>query len=125
MRQLILIASCPLANNNSWRNASLASEVASYMHGKKKTAPHSSAHPSHLRFRPRCVSVTVQRLSALLGQLRYLGCLAANRNPILARYLPDGQRRDADNLSPPVDHVGILLEVCKNLFLESTVEMLS
>ncbi|CAM9221372.1 unnamed protein product [Hapterophycus canaliculatus] len=52
----------------------------------------------------------ILRLAALVGHLccRKLG---AAYNPLLARYLPDGQRKDANTLSPPVQHPDILLEL--------------
>ncbi|CAM9325405.1 unnamed protein product, partial [Ectocarpus sp. 12 AP-2014] len=55
----------------------------------------------------------IMRLFALVGHVccRKLG---AAHNPILARYLPDGQRKDANTLSPPIDHPDILLEILDN-----------
>lgn len=64
------------------------------------TTPVSLSHPS-----------LSQRLVALIGKLRYCRRLAAGRNPLLVRYAPDGQRKDADTLSPPLDHPDILLQV--------------
>lgn len=65
---------------------------------------------------PTTCSCRHQRLFALVGHVccRKLG---AGHNPILARYLPDGQRKDANTLSPPINHPDILLEVTEGPFL--------
>ncbi|CAM9215817.1 unnamed protein product, partial [Discosporangium mesarthrocarpum] len=46
-----------------------------------------------------------------LGKLKPFRWLGPNYNPILTRYLKNGQRRDADKLSPPTDHVEALVEI--------------
>lgn len=62
-----------------------------------------------------------QRLVALVGRIRLCRCLGEGRNPLLVRYFPNGQRRDANQLSPPLDHPNILLEVWQLLLWRERV----
>ena len=51
-----------------------------------------------------------QRLVALVGHVCRQRWGAGNIR-LLAMFSPDGQRKDANTLSPPIDHPDILLEV--------------
>lgn len=68
--------------------------------------PTPARFPTNVRYRSY-----PQRLVALVGHLcrRKWG---AGNIPLLARYSPDGQRKDANTLSLPIEHPDILLEVC-------------
>ncbi len=59
---------------------------------------------------PRTSALSSQRFIALIGHVCRRKWGAGNIR-LLAMYSPDGQRKDANTLAPPIEHPDILLEV--------------